>query len=110
MDIVTEFLEWVLTFVLGFFQAATDTIFSIFGDLFEEIYGYLVELLMYGNYENVGENFFGIVFKKADNFAFSFNVVYWLVGLMLCIFIFKRIVLPLIVAVVDDLIDLFTPS
>lgn len=110
MDIVSEFLDWVLTFILGFFQATTDTIFSFFGDFFEKIYSYLVEYLMYGNFETIGEDFFGIIFKKSEGFTFSFNVVFWLVGLMLCIFVFKRVVIPLLIAVVDDLIDLFTPS
>lgn len=110
MDIVSEFYDWVLTFILGFFQASTDTIFTFFGDFFEKIYSYLVEYLTIGNFETIGEDFFGIIFSKSQGLSFSFNLIYWLVGLMLCIFVFRRFVIPLIVAVVDDLIDLFTPS
>ena len=108
--LISDFLDYIMTFLLGFFQSITDTVFALFGDFFKVIYDYIIEFFTFSSFEYVGQEFFGTIMDSSSAKLFSFNIVYWIVGLMLCIFVFKRFVLPLIVSLVDDLVDIFTPS
>lgn len=108
--LISDLLDYILMYLLGFFQSITDTVFALFGDFFKTIYDYLVQFFTFSSFETVGQEFFSTILDRSQSDIFSINIVYWIVGLMLCIFVFKHFVLPLVVSLVDDIVDLFTPS
>lgn len=110
MDIIGNFISWVLEHILAFFSAVMETIHNCFGDLFNTIYYYILEFLSSSSFESIGSDFFGVIYSRSQRFTFSFNIIYWLVGLYIGLFVLRRFIIPIIIAIVDDLIDLFTPS
>lgn len=106
---VRDFLSWILTSLGDFFTSAVDVVFDLFYDLFNSIFRPFIGVFD-SNVESYGSEFFAFFFKQASAFPLSINIVYWAVGIFLFIFIMKHVIFPLIVTVIDNIIDIFTPS
>ena len=107
--LVSDFFEMVLGFLGGFFSSAVYVVFNLFQELFDSIFSPLLGVFD-SEFESYGVEFFSFFFSQIDNFDLSINIIYWAVGVILFAYIIKHIIFPLIVAIVDDIIDACTPS
>lgn len=109
MSFVSDLIEWVLSKLGGLLSTAVSVVFGFFYDLFKYIYIGIKDFISDSYFADVGEDFFNFI-SSFFNGSISFNIVFWAVGLFLVFFVLRRIALPFIVALIDSLIDGFTPS
>ena len=108
MDNVSDsILEFIISNLCAFIGVIVQSLFSIIHNIFEILYPKLQIMFTDSYVEDIGSNFFDTVFSKAKNISLSFNVIYWIVGVYISIFIIKHIAFPIIVALVDNVHDLF---
>lgn len=107
---MSDFLSWVIQNLTSVIGVVFASIFELLHMIFDYLYGYIVAFFTDSYFSDVGYNFFNTIYTKTRSISFSFNMVYWVVGLTLCMYVVKRVVFPLISSVIDNIHDLFTPS
>ena len=107
---ISEFFSWLIDNTLKFLSDAAAFLFSSFYNIFKVIYSGFVSVLSEGWFASVGKDFFGFIYDSSEGVTFNFNIVYFVVGIMLFFFVGKRFIIPFILTILDDLIDWFSPS
>lgn len=95
--------------VIDFLYRVLDFVFGLFYDIFKMLYSGIRHVLSDSWFTSVGYDFFGFMFNESEKQHFSFNIVFFLVGLMLFFFILKHFIFPFMLSLVQAILDLFTP-
>ena len=109
-ELLDSFLEYIISALTSFAGIIIASIFSILQLIFDKCYNYIVLVFTDSYFETAGSDFFETIFNKTQGLSLSFNIVYWVVGLFLVLFVVKNVIFPLITLVIDNIHDLFTPS
>lgn len=102
--------------IIAFIKDLPFTLVDVFAVFFDSCYGILksfyvsfLGVLSDEWFPTLGQDFFNFIFVQSYKFSFSYNIVYYVVGLFLFVFVLKHLLLPLLSALVQALLDLFTP-
>lgn len=109
-DVANGIIDTVLGLLSEFIGTVIDNVLGIFLDIFDILFGYIMDFFTDSRFENSGASFFNTIYSKVSNFNFTFNIVYWVVGIFLGLYVFKNFIIPLIIAIYDDVVDSFTTS
>lgn len=104
-DIANGFFEWLFSILSNFLVTIIDSVLGVFLDIFDSLFGYIVDFFTDSRFERSGASFFSTIYSKVSHFNFTFNIIYWVVGLFLGLYIFKNVIIPLYIAIVDTVAD-----
>ena len=108
-EFIVEHLEGALGSLL---KIVAELLFSLGYGLFDAIYSLFRDFLVDCKdlFSFVGEDVLSLFFDDIDTSTFmSVNLIYWVIGVMVVLFIFKKIIWKLLIACYQWLCDLITP-
>ena len=108
-EFIVENLEGALGYLL---KIVAELLFSLSYGLFSGVYSLFRDFLFDCKdlFSFVGEDVLSLFFDDIDTSSFmSVNLIYWVIGIMVVLFIFKKILWKLLVACYQWLSDLITP-
>lgn len=106
-NVSDSILEFIISNLCAFLGVIVQSIFSILHNIFNIFFPYFQAVVNDSYIEDIGSNFFDTIFNKVKGFSFSFNIIYWVVGVYIAFFILKNIAFPIISALIDNVHDLF---
>lgn len=108
-SLVGDFLETCLGSLTWFCSLVVTGVYKLFYFLFD-IFISPLKSLFNDNVSGIGSDFFDFLFGQAEDHSYSFNLIYWVVGICLFFFCFKRVILPLCITIIDKIASLITPG
>ncbi len=104
-DVCVSFFEWLFSILSDFLVTIIDSVLGVFLTIFDSIFGYIVDFFNDSRFEKSGASFFSTIYSKVSHFNLTFNIIYWVVGVFLGLYVFKNIIIPLYIAVVDKVAE-----
>ena len=102
-------VDWVANSLLSsvewLFYNIFDTCYAFIKYLFNAIKSVITGEKISG----IGNDFFGFMADSFNGTELTFNIVYVVVGFSIFMFMCKRFVIPLIIALINSIIDAVTP-
>ena len=102
-------LQWILESLLSCVQWLFYNIFDSCFAFIKILFNCLKSILTGSKMQDVGISFFGFMSDTCNGTQLTFNIVYVIVGFSIFIFVVRRFVIPLVVAIINAIVDAITP-
>lgn len=101
--------DWILDSLIGCVQWLFYNIFDSCFAFIKILFNCFKSIITGRKMTDIGISFFGFVSDSFDGQQTTFNIVYVLVGFSIFFFVTKHLVIPLVVAFINAIVDALTP-